>query len=443
MDSDCSDMSTLPWSPTSSPPDWAQVPAMDHNTFLQPIEDSWRTKGAPVTTQSMPAMDTAAWPSASESSVDLGLSRALSHESSSTRTLSSFSKPDVYVLPPSVDFPFTSEPTWQGPFVYTSPDGSSPTSPNLQLPCSFDQDGSLLACSSFAPLELYPGSSPVFFPHGGQAAYPRHVVHAPVAPMRPILPRTASAAVLGQPAFGPQRILRPSVPGSHGSQPSARSVSNTTGLPQEAPVNSMPSASTPQGMGAVPSKTATGLPSITDPTAEDFTAFIRLDQEDRSSMDGASKRVYRRGGITASDLVQGQKVLPMETADGLVDGKPASGLTQDLNRPFDSDADVVSTMSLPGETDEGRHRTHPDYFKPPHSDGWYRCPYKAKEGCSHKPTKLKCNYEYESVQRVHQLRPSLLTLFLYLANTLTLTSNPSAASSKLALNRNSPPQPAY
>ena len=46
-----------------------------------------------------------------------------------------------------------------------------------------------------------------------------------------------------------------------------------------------------------------------------------------------------------------------------------------------------------GEMDEGRHRNHPLYTKGADADGLYHCPFRAKENCPHKPTKLKCNYE--------------------------------------------------
>lgn len=46
-----------------------------------------------------------------------------------------------------------------------------------------------------------------------------------------------------------------------------------------------------------------------------------------------------------------------------------------------------------GEVDEGRYRNHPLYTKGPDADGLFRCPFRAKENCPHKATKLKCNYE--------------------------------------------------
>ncbi|KAK4546899.1 hypothetical protein LTR36_001631 [Oleoguttula mirabilis] len=48
---------------------------------------------------------------------------------------------------------------------------------------------------------------------------------------------------------------------------------------------------------------------------------------------------------------------------------------------------------LPGDNDEGRHRTHPLYTEGPQADGLYHCPFKSDPSCQHKPTKLKCNYD--------------------------------------------------
>ena len=44
-----------------------------------------------------------------------------------------------------------------------------------------------------------------------------------------------------------------------------------------------------------------------------------------------------------------------------------------------------------GETTTARE--HRYYQVGPGVDGLYHCPYAATEGCTHKPEKLKCNYE--------------------------------------------------
>lgn len=38
-------------------------------------------------------------------------------------------------------------------------------------------------------------------------------------------------------------------------------------------------------------------------------------------------------------------------------------------------------------------RSHPLYSKEPDADGMYHCPSEGENGCNHKPTTLKCNYE--------------------------------------------------
>ena len=38
-------------------------------------------------------------------------------------------------------------------------------------------------------------------------------------------------------------------------------------------------------------------------------------------------------------------------------------------------------------------REHPLYQIGPKEDGLYHCPFAGSEDCSHKPEKLKCNYE--------------------------------------------------
>lgn len=67
--------------------------------------------------------------------------------------------------------------------------------------------------------------------------------------------------------------------------------------------------------------------------------------------------------------------------------------------------DVVSpvhTVSNPYNGYEGSRRSsegepkvprdHP-YYKATPKDGFYHCPFAATENCTHKPEKLKCNYE--------------------------------------------------
>lgn len=38
-------------------------------------------------------------------------------------------------------------------------------------------------------------------------------------------------------------------------------------------------------------------------------------------------------------------------------------------------------------------RAHPLYQATTQSDDLYHCPFEGQSGCTHKPTKLKCNYE--------------------------------------------------
>lgn len=81
---------------------------------------------------------------------------------------------------------------------------------------------------------------------------------------------------------------------------------------------------------------------------------------------------------------------------------PAVGSSQETVAPVQAkvelDAKPVKSSPTPavaplGEVDEGRHRNHPLYTKGPDADGLFRCPFRAKENCPHKATKLKCNYE--------------------------------------------------
>lgn len=87
----------------------------------------------------------------------------------------------------------------------------------------------------------------------------------------------------------------------------------------------------------------------------------------------------------------------------------------------------AATSVHSGDLDEGRHRNHPLYAKGPEPDGMYHCPFKAKESCPHRPTKLKCNYEYDiksllhhylcictdqsvPIQQIHRLAPQAISM---------------------------------
>ncbi|CAD0088941.1 unnamed protein product, partial [Aureobasidium vineae] len=58
-----------------------------------------------------------------------------------------------------------------------------------------------------------------------------------------------------------------------------------------------------------------------------------------------------------------------------------------------SPASSTATARTRNEDTDGRARTDPLYSAKPGKDGSYHCPFLASEGCQHKATKLKCNYE--------------------------------------------------
>ena len=59
-----------------------------------------------------------------------------------------------------------------------------------------------------------------------------------------------------------------------------------------------------------------------------------------------------------------------------------------MSSPF---IDMAQRRSSEGEATTARE--HPLYQVGPSDDGLYHCPFAGKEDCSHKPEKLKCNYE--------------------------------------------------
>lgn len=62
-----------------------------------------------------------------------------------------------------------------------------------------------------------------------------------------------------------------------------------------------------------------------------------------------------------------------------------------------SPASSIATTRTRTEDTDGRARTDPLYSARPGKDGSYHCPFLTSEGCQHKATKLKCNYECVSL----------------------------------------------
>ena len=313
---DFQDMSSQAWSQTSLPEDWT---SLDHRTLYPTTSSDWQTSEAPVTYRCVQAIDEAAYLSATQGSVDLGLSPVLSHESQSSRTLNSLSEPDICTLPPSLDFSFAAEPSWDGNTGCSSPDVVVHSTADYGLAYSMDQSGLPMDCASTMPHGYYPGTQPVFFPQGGQAAYPRRdASYTPVAPMRPLLPRTESSAFPAQATHGPHRVLRPQVQGTRNSPVSSVSTASgrppygpqhaavpgqlagrhgATSRPRHSPVQSPASgvsnyyraASKVQANVAVQNR-SNSLSFVADPTADDFSAFIHMDQEDHASSSSGTLR---------------------------------------------------------------------------------------------------------------------------------------------------------
>jgi hypothetical protein len=69
-----------------------------------------------------------------------------------------------------------------------------------------------------------------------------------------------------------------------------------------------------------------------------------------------------------------------------------------LTQPFGEHDEAISLVDAAEiKLEEERTkvaRSHALYNQLPDKNGKYHCPEEGKTGCSHKPTPLKCNYEY-------------------------------------------------
>lgn len=424
--SDCQDMGSQPWSQTTSLPDaWTTT---DNSTLVQTAADDWQAHSTSVTTQDIAALNTAAWLSVTQGPVDQGLSPVLSNISQSTHTRNSISESDVSLLPPRLDLSFATEPEWNGPLAYATPDTSVHTSPAFGFSSYHDQSAFSMDCPSTAPQGMFPGAEPLYHPQGAQVSYPQRSVSFqqvhPVQPKRMLLPRTEGSNISTLSTVGPYASARPHIQSSRNSQRSLASVSthghfhdglqNGSATRQDSryvaisraePVSPNGVPALPQAIAPVPAPAVSvaSMPYSMDPTAEDFREYIDFhDHEDPSTLSAAlrldSTLPYaddRETNHCCCSYSDGYGVTSAIPSSAPGDVKPVLSKPEQNIKP-NYQVSTGGAQAQSTDVDEGRHRNHPYYFKPPQADGYYHCPYETDEPtCPHKPTKLKCNYEYD------------------------------------------------
>jgi len=296
-------MSSQTWNQASPPQEWTSG-QHEFGAVPQPSASAWTSHGFPVNAQDLHAWDTASWMNASSGPVEQGLSPVLSYKSHSTHTLNSFSETDASVLPPNLDLSFTTEPSWNvpAPVMYQPMPGVS--HPNESFPVAAGYHHHAAPHPGMPiPLGYYQGVQSVN-PLGGQFSYPVRMTQPPLAPKRPLLPRTEGVAKPVTVTHGPHRVLRPSVQGLRNSCPV---VSSQAGQPSQS-VPSVVAAPTHPGNGlattlpvqdavhgthGIPSPpgyapygmatqepSSAPAPTPVDPIAQEFSDFIHYDQED-------------------------------------------------------------------------------------------------------------------------------------------------------------------
>lgn len=420
------------WSQTTMSEEWPVGSTSEQGQYYQPTSGSWQGPGAPVTAQGIAALNTATLLTAPPRSVDLGSSPVLSYESQSLDTLNS-SEPDTScVLPPTLDLSFATEPVWTypSPSIYSASDVPSHLS-GFGFSGVPDQSLYPVGCSVAAAPVVYSGThGQMIYPSPGQYLYQRRTISYPaVVPMRPLLPRTEGSTVSSQSAVGRQQVERTHMQRSHGPQYTVPNVSNLSGQRKGVPEATSnhptrhitgPSQYASHTLSG-PAHTATSLPNVisygqmvygapaslvSDPTDEDFSAYIHYDHEEHSGTLGALRSgtpfccvcsYVANGSDSFTSGYEAQSGLPSAVQEEV---KPlVSAAFQDMKHVSQRSS---TANSLASENDEGRHRTHPLYSEGPKADGKYHCPYKNKDpNCQHEPTKLKCNYEYDHYPSYH------------------------------------------
>lgn len=388
---------------------------------MQPTGNDWPSQGVPVSSQDLQALD-ASWLNVSQAPVDMGLSPSLSHESQCTRPLTLLSEPDFPLLPPGLDLSFISEPSWDpsAPAVYSSPQAPQDCTSNGMASAQNVPNGLAIGPANqgfHGPQpEMYGPQQPVYYFQGAQAPGPRRTASdSSMIQRRPIMPRSDGQLMQGPPAQGQYRTLQRQSSGT--SHAESAIVSTAQGPSQDvmaqygmsmpgsgylppqprvnAPVRQIP---TPRSETAPPSRASISAYGP-DHGHEDFNSYIRYDHEEKpmhtaERSDDANRVIPMPNTDAARSFAPGYGPMPLQPYP-FVSGKIRAGLaTPPQDGPTQYQA-ASAPASMSGETDEGRHRNHPLYSEGPKADGLYHCPFTSDPSCQHKPTKLKCNYEYD------------------------------------------------
>ncbi|KAM0719549.1 hypothetical protein Q7P37_003679 [Cladosporium fusiforme] len=421
---------TAPWSQTSLPEDqWYTGSAQDHSTYVQTSSSEWDSQTLFSSAQDFSTLESFRWTNTNHGPVDMGLSPVLSQQSQS---LNSLSEPE---LPAGLDLSFTYEPTWDNagsmmaqetqtlqrqlpgsafvPSLDEMPLGNQMDDAFAQWPMSFS------GCST----------QPLFY--SGQTARPAMRSPAVAAP-RTLLPRTEGSIISTAPAFAQsslQRANRSSIQGRTSSRRSSQSVSNVGFAVHGSPrieagqylaprsatsdVAKRSSVSTAMDRSQAVTNSTQGTRSYTqdsssaimDPAAEEFSAFIQYDQEEQTAPVVPSRSDHRR---IVANVPHTNSNCSHHATHALTRNDSSQETVRQSHAKMELDVKAIkvspkAATALPSEVDEGRHRNHPLYAQGPDADGMFRCPFRAKENCPHKATKLKCNYEYESDPCPHLL----------------------------------------
>lgn len=424
---------TAKWSKTSLPEDaWYTGSAQDHSTYVQSSSSEWDAQTLFSSTQDFQSLDAFHWTNTTQGSVGAGLSPVMSHESSGSHALNSFSEAE---LPAGLDLSFTFEPTWESASSFACHDTQStqrPLSGSTFVPSLDDMPFGPRMNNAMPQWSMDFGYSgqPMFYSQTGQNARP--VVQSPaVAAQRTILPRTEGSMAASSPSFAPSSSQRPnrSIQGRASSQRSSQSVSNSAHPVPESPriesgyrlaPRSVTSEDAKPSVPALESFQTGSQPyygqrnyaqdamsTITDPAAEEFTAFIQYDQDEQPATIGSTRSdssapaLSIRGTNTCCSFSGSSR-----PSYALLSSKETSQGNRSKTQPdAKSTKASKSGTTLAGELDEGRHRNHPLYAKGPDADGLFRCPFSAKENCPHQATKLKCNYEYDHKHPPNHIKP--------------------------------------
>ena len=413
------------WSHLSQSDDWPFESSADTSDLAHGSGGQWSAGDVPKSHPDFPGLNTAAREDPFHGPVDF--SPVLSLTSESAQTLNSpgpeVCSASIYMDPLfslEPDVPTSTSVRWLEPgLCYPSLPGQEMV--NAGIPYG-DSSAYATVLQRGCPPRVFNGTDLMLGPRNDESGI-LAFTGQPAASKRQLLPRVEGPQPMLTGAQKP-RVLRPLIEGRCSPTPYTVEA-GAASQPQDAPryihvgqpenyVNTSGSVAISQPMvvggngPALPPTPASQELNISsprpDPAAEEFSAFVQFDQDEPGGpamgRDLPVGRVLQHPGhrIRCTSNGSGYPARPSEYSGVAFRGCESPVLPKPNRDSGGSQPTSRNAAPVARESEEGRNRTHAFYRRGPSADdGLYHCPFESDLNCTHQPTKLKCNHEYETI----------------------------------------------